>query len=90
MAFQFDEKLTPREFELMQHEKEQAEAVRAHTVTMRSLDLDNERLRLKWQQIFTIPLALITLPVKLVAGLALVVAYARKHEPSERFWQFLR
>lgn len=90
MAFQIDDKLTPREYELMQHEKDEQNAVREHSIKLKELELDNIRLTMKWQQVFTLPLALILLPVKLVAALALVVSYARKHEPSESFWQFLK
>ena len=84
MAMQHEgEHLTPREAELMRYEKEERDAVRAHAEKIKQLEL-------KWQQLFTIPLGILLLPVRLAMTLALVVAYLRKFEPSESFWKLLR
>lgn len=90
MAFQIEDKLTPREYELMQHEKEENEAVRNHAVRIKELEIENLRVEMKWQRLFYIPIAIIYLPVRLVAAFALLVSYARKHEPSESFWKYLK
>lgn len=78
-----DDQLTPREYELMRYEKEEKDETRAYAERMRKMDL-------KWQQVFTIPLALLMLPIRLVMCLALCIAYLRKYEPSEAFWRLLR
>ena len=90
MAFQIDDKLTPREYELMQYEKEENNSTREHAVRLKELEIEAVKVDMKWQQVFTIPVAIILLPVRLLAALALVVSYARKHEPSENFWKFLK
>lgn len=75
--------LTPREAEMMRYEKEERDAARAHAETMKKLEI-------KWQQLFSIPLALIYLPIRLVLVVPVCIAYLRKHEPSESFWRLLR
>lgn len=77
-----DYQLTPREAQLMAYEKEQLERSMAHEVTMKQLDI-------KWQQFYKIPLAILMLPVKMLAGVALIAVYITKKEPSQSFWSFL-
>jgi hypothetical protein len=90
MAFQIDDKLTPREYELMQYEKEENNAVREHAIRLKELEIEVSKVSMKWQQVFTLPLAILLLPVRLIAAFALVVAYIRKYEPSESFWKLLK
>lgn len=90
MAFQIEDKLTPREYELMQHEKEEQNATREHAIRMKELEIENIRVEMKWQRLFSIPISIINLPVRVIAAFALLVSYARKHEPSESFWKYLK
>ena len=89
MAFIERSEFTPRELEEMRRAKEEADANRAHAIRLKEMELEAKKIDLKWSQIFKIPLALILLPVKIVCSFALLVAYARKHEPSASFWDFL-
>ena len=84
------DQFTPREFEEIRIQQEEMSANRAHAVEMKQLEIEAQKQSTRWQIIFTIPLALLMLPVRLVASLALCIAYCRKYEPSEAFWKLLR
>ena len=81
---------TPRELEEIRFQQEEARAVRDHSIAMKRLELESSKVDSRWQALFTIPLGLVMLPVRLIACLALCIAYCRKYEPSEHFWKFLR
>lgn len=90
MPLQEAEMLTPRESQLMQYEREQTERSMQHEVELKKLDLELARQDMKWTQFFKIPVAIISLPIRLVCALGLCIAYVRGIEPSENFWKYLR
>ena len=90
MPLQNSEMLTPREAQIMQAEREENELSRVHELALKDRDIELAKLELKWTQLFKIPLAVIAIPIRVVASLALCISYARKQEPSDNFWKYLR
>lgn len=90
MPLQEAEMLTPRESQIMQYEKEQAERSMHHELELKKLDLELATQEMEWTQLFKIPVTFISLPIRLVCALGLCIAYARGIEPSESFWKYLR
>lgn len=90
MPLQEAEMLTPREAQLMQHEREENEANRNFQFELKKLDIELAKLEVKWTQLFKMPVTIIKLPIHVLFALALCISFARKHEPSESFWKCLR
>lgn len=90
MPLQFDEKLTPREYELMRRDDEQARLNREHEIAIKSMELEAMKLDMKWSQLSKIPLAILLLPIRCLVAMSLFVAYARKIEPSDQVLSLLQ
>jgi hypothetical protein len=85
-----NQETTPREREAMIHEKAMTEMMYVHDLQAKDKDIELEKLKAKWATWIHIPLYIVKLPVMMLFGIAYIVAVARKHEPSEDFWKFLR
>lgn len=69
---------------------EAAKASRESQERIRYAELELARLEARWLSWLRIPVTIVKLPVYIVFGVAYCIAVARKHEPSDKFWQFLR
>lgn len=74
----------------MEYEKEEAALSREFGLRMKELDIEVQKLESKWSALLRIPITIIKLPVYVLFGIAYIVAVARKQEPSDNFWNFLR
>lgn len=90
MAIVDSDVLTPREAVLMEAERDENKLARQFELDRKRLEIELAKLDLKWGSWLKIPLTIIKLPVYILFGVAYVVAVARKHEPSDSFWRFLR
>lgn len=84
------DELTPREREQMQYDKDVIELQAEHTRAIKAMELETAKLEAKWSSWLRIPITFIKLPVFILFGVAYCIAVARKHEPSDNFWQFLK
>lgn len=84
------ETLTPRETMIHDWEVDERNAHMAHEKEIRQLEIEVMKIEAKWSSWFKIPLTILKLPVYILFGVAYIVAVARKHEPSENFWKFLK
>jgi hypothetical protein len=74
----------------MQAEKEENAANREYTLRLKELDIEAQKLESRWAALLRLPITVIKLPVYIVFAIAYIVAVARKHEPSDSFWNFLK
>lgn len=77
------EALTPKEFEQMQYEERMFDKQAA-------FQLEMAKYETKWASLFKIPITIIFLPVFCLMAIGYIISSARKHEPSENFWKFMR
>lgn len=83
MAITYRDELTPREREEMDFTREENEKNRQY-------NLEVAKLENRWTQLFKIPLALLSLPVKFVLAFALI-SYTIKGTPvPDSYWKALR
>lgn len=82
--------LTPREATEMEFTKAENEAARQYNLEMKRLELEVERLQVKWGSLLRIPMTFIKLPVLVVMAVAYCICCARKVEPNDKFWNFLK
>lgn len=69
---------------------EAVKAARESQERIRNAELELARIEARWLSWLRIPVTIVKLPVYIVFGVAYCIAVARKHEPSDKFWQFLR
>lgn len=86
MAIQNSSVLTPREYELMNHEKQQLELQMNHAVHMKNLDIEQQKLEAKWTAWLRLPYVLLTLPVRVLFVIPLTV-YAITHQEIPEFYK---
>lgn len=93
--------LTPREWQIMENEKEERRETFEHSVTIKRLELEIEqehnradielkKLEAKWSAWLALPKYIIKLPILLVMGIGYVVHAIRKTKPTDEYWEFLR
>ena len=69
---------------------ESTKASRESQERIRNAELELARIEARWLSWLHIPITIVKLPVYIVFGVAYCIAVARKVEPSDKFWQFLR
>jgi hypothetical protein len=84
------ETLTPRERAELDWEKESARMQMEYAEKVQQLELEVRKLEVKWTQLFRLPLAILTLPIKLIMALAIPIAAITKHDLSDKFWELLK
>lgn len=84
------EQMSEREREEFQQEKEAAAIQGNYNLEIKKMDLEIAREEAKWTNVLRLPIAIITIPVKLLMALGYLVAVAKKTEPSKEYWDFLR
>jgi hypothetical protein len=82
--------LSPRERAELDWEKEAARLQITYNETIKQMDLDLKKLEVKWTQLFRLPLAILTLPIKLVMSLAIPISVVTKKDLPDKFWEFMR
>jgi hypothetical protein len=93
--------LSPREYVLLESQKEEARLSREHAIAMKKLELEVKRLdnyakielkqlESQWAAWLKLPGRLLLLPFYILMGVAYIVAVARKHDPGKRFWDLLQ
>lgn len=82
--------MTDREKDQFEQEKEMAILNAEYTLKLKQAELDIVRLEAKWLSWLKIPITIIKLPVLIVMALGYIVSVARKQEPSDKFWDFMR
>jgi len=89
MAIQTRETLTPREYELYNQRKEFFELQAQHDLAIKDKDIALATLEAKWSSWLRIPLFIVMLPIRVLLGIAYIVAVSRKFELGDRFWNFM-
>lgn len=84
------ESMSSREREEFKQEKEAAQMQIDFQLRAKELELEIAKIEARWSSWLRLPMAIIMLPVRLLFGVAYIVAVARKHDPGERFWDFIR
>ena len=84
------ENMTQREREEFEQERTYVQLQLDYDLKKKELELEATRLENRWTVLLKIPLTIIKSPVYVLFGIAYIVAVARKHEPSEAFWSFLK
>lgn len=82
--------LTPREFEQMRHDKEMVELQAETQIKLKQLEVEVLKTDSRWNTLFILPREILKLPVRILFALAYVVSVIRKHEPSDRFWDWMK
>lgn len=93
--------LTPREYQLMENDKEERRETFAHAETLKRLELALEQeknkaeleLRLaeaKWSAWLALPRYLLKLPILVLFGFGYIVHAIRKSKPTAEFWEFIK
>jgi hypothetical protein len=90
MSFIVPEKFTQREYEQLAYEREQAEAQRQHQLALKKLDIELASLELRWNQIWRLPFALFSLPVRIVLAVGISFALFRGRELSQDLQRLLK
>ena len=83
------EQMTEREREEFEQEKLAAEMQASYNLKIKEMDMEIARLEAKWTNVLRLPVAIITLPVRVVLAFGYLVTAAKKEKPDESFWKFL-
>ena len=89
MSFIETNELTPREYTLMENEKEENRLNREHAVTIKRLDIQVSMLEAKWASWFALPKYIIKLPVLILFGIAYIASVIMKVTLPKEFWNFI-
>ena len=100
MAIVDNPELTPREWTLLENERDENRLIREHAVAMKRLELEIERennaaqiklkeLESRWQAWLRLPSLLIKLPLFILLGVAYIISVITKKEMPKRFWDLL-
>lgn len=101
MPIQDNNELTPREFVLMENERDENRLIREHAVRMKELELeitrednkaqvDLKKLEAKWSSWLKIPMTIIKLPLFVLLGMAYIFSMFTRKEQPRAFWDLLR
>lgn len=101
MAIYENQELSPREYILLENEKEEARLGREHAVTMKRLELELQKdknasevalrtLEAKWSSWLRLPKLLLLLPVYFLLGIASIIASIRNQKIDTNFWKLIK
>lgn len=93
--------LTPREYVLMENERDENRLIREHAVRLKELELALERekgaaqiqlqqLEAKWRSWLTLPKTILLLPVYIVLALAVIMYAVTKQKPPVQLWDLIK
>lgn len=83
MAITYSDQLTPREREEMDFSKEENERNRQY-------NLEIAKIENRWTQLFKIPLAILSLPVKMILAFAIIPYAIKGTNVPEALWKTLK
>lgn len=89
MAVQVLDRMTSREYEIFNQRKEMFELEAQHAIQMKELEIEVQKIEAKWSSLLRLPVLIITLPVRVLFGIAYIVAVARKTELGQNFWTYI-
>lgn len=81
--------LTKREVEEFNQEKEIAQLQADYQLQFKTKELEIKKLEVKWGQLFRIPFAILSLPVRFLFGIAYIVHAIKGTKPEPSFWEYL-
>jgi hypothetical protein len=82
--------ITPAESTRHTWDEENSRLAREYDLKVRQMELEVMKVEARFNNWFKIPLVVLKLPVYVIMGIGYCIAMARKHEPSDNFWSFLR
>jgi hypothetical protein len=82
--------LTAREREEFEQEKTIAELQAGYQLELKSLEVDLKRIEVRWTQLFRLPFAILTLPVRLVFAFAYIAHAICGTKPDDNFWDYTK
>lgn len=93
--------LTPREYQLMENDKEERRETFEHAITLKRLELALEQekhkaelelrvVEAKWSAWLSLPRYILKLPILLLMGVGYIVHAIRKTKPTAEFWEFIK
>lgn len=85
----FSEELSPREWAEFENSKKMFEIQATHSKEMKLLELEIQKLEIKWATWIRIPIVIITLPVRVLAIIPLSIYAATKQEVPEFYKKLL-
>lgn len=85
-----DQPITAAESTRHSWDEEAARLAREHDLRVRQLELEVYKLEARWSTWLKIPATIIKLPVYFVMAFGYIVAVLRKHDPGEKFWDFMK
>lgn len=74
----------------IQARRDLAKAGRESQERIRDKELELAKIEAQWLSWLKVPITIVKLPVLVVFSVAYCIAVARKHEPSDNFWRFLK
>ena len=83
------ESLTGAEREEFRQELTVAKIQAEYQVKYKELELELKKIETRWSQVFRLPFALLSLPVRLVLAAALIAYAVRKINPPKELWDYL-
>lgn len=81
------DQLTDRERQEMEFQQQMFDRQAEHTQKVKAMELEVAKIEAKWSSLLKLPTTIVKLPLYIVLGVAICIALARKHEPSEAFWR---
>lgn len=101
MAVYDNPELSPREYVLLENQKEEGRLTREYAIKIKELEIELEReknlgqlklaeLESKWATWLRIPITIIKLPVYVIMAFGFIVLSIRKKNPTEEFWKFIK
>lgn len=90
MAMSYRETLTPKEYEEFNQRKEMFEMQAQHELAVKEKELELMRLEAKWNSWMKIPLVIITLPIRILFGIAFICSVFTKVELPAEYWRVLK
>ena len=85
-----NEELTAREYEEYNQQKEMWTLQSAHAKEMKLLDIEIQKLEVKWSSWVKLPLTVIKLPVMVLCIIPLSIYAAKKVDVPEQLWKLLK
>lgn len=82
--------ITPREYEVWNHEKEMTEKAYEFQLQVKRLDIEAAKLEAKITSWFKIPVTLIKLPLYILLVIPLSIYAARKEQVPPEYWRLLK
>lgn len=90
MAIQNSSSLSPREYEIQQYEKQMLELQMEHTIRVKQMELELQKLESKWSAWIKLPFVLLTLPLRILLVIPLSIYAATKQAVPEAYWRWLK